>query len=153
MLYCIFLWGENIGILYSAIKAELCSVQFYELSVVLILVQLKWTKMHFIVNYWSSQFTSKVLSKRLLMNSICNLCWVFSKHPGRMHFYFLDAGAFHAWRIHLQSGIPPKSRQLGSYGESGRTYTPAHVDLQAIISTPWVSTVKQRTLKPAIKLF
>ena len=30
-----------IGILYSAIEDELCSVQFYELANVLILVQLK----------------------------------------------------------------------------------------------------------------
>ena len=99
MLYCIFLWGENIGILYSAIKAELCSVQFYELSVVLILVQLRWTKMHFIVNYWSSQFTSKVLSKRLLMNSICNLCWVFSEASWMTALLFLDVDAFHAYNM------------------------------------------------------
>ena len=45
-------------------------------------------EIHFTVNYLSSQFTSKVLSKRLLMNSICSLFWVFSKHPGRLHFYF-----------------------------------------------------------------
>ena len=142
--YWKFLVGYRRRALLSSV---LWTVYYFDFSSVDV------NEIHFTVNYLSSQFTSKVLSKRLLMNSICNLCWVFSKHPGRLHFYFLDAGAFHAWRIHLQSGIPPKSRQLGSYGESGRTYTPAHVDLQAITSTPWVSTVKQRTLKPASKLF
>ena len=59
------------------------------------LVQLKWTKMYFIVNYGSSQFVSKVLSKLLLKNSICNLCWVFSEASWTTAASILDVEAFH----------------------------------------------------------
>ena len=143
-------WNFIVGYRRRALLSSvLWTVYYFDFSSVDV------NEIHFTVNYLSSQFTSKVLSKRLLMNSICNLCWVSVRHPEWLHFYFWTLTLFMrtTWRIHLQSGIPPKPRQLGSYGESGRTYTPAHVDLQAIISTPWVSTVKQRTLKPASKLF
>ena len=145
-LYWKFLVGHRRRALLSSV---LWTVYYFDFSSVDV------NEIHFTVNYLSSQFTSKVLSKRLLKNSICSLFWVFSEASWTTALLFWTLALFMhpTWRIHLQSGIPPKSRQLGSVPESGRTYTPAHVDLQAITSTPWVSTVKQRTLKPASKLF
>ena len=77
--YWKFLVGHRRRALLSSV---LWTVYYFDFSSVDV------NEIHFTVNYLSSQFTSKVLSKRLLMNSICNLCWVFSKHPGRLHFYF-----------------------------------------------------------------
>ena len=68
-------------------------------------VQLKWTKMYFIVNYWSSQFVNKVLSKRILKNSICNLCWVFSEASWTTAASILDVEAFHTTNMADRAAI------------------------------------------------
>ena len=124
ILYWKFLVGHRRRALLSSV---LWTVYYFDFSSVDV------NEIHFTVNYLSSQFTSKVLSKRLLKNSICSLFWVFSEASWTTALLFWTLALFirPTWRIHLQSGIPPKSRQLGSDGESGRTYTPAHVDLQA----------------------